>query len=467
MKSILPKNEWKNFFEKVTAPLPKTIRIKSFSTFEKNKPTGWTLKPVVELNEAFFIKREDQKELALGKTLEHFSGEIYVQSLSSMLPVKVLNPFPGEKILDMCAAPGSKSTFLSEKMENSGVLICNELSSSRSKKLSANLTRMGSLNFVMTQSNGSTMQYFFGQEFDKILLDAPCSSEGFARRDSKFFEKMWQEKKIFTAAKLQKQLILSAFNMLVPGGTMVYSTCTSAPEENEFVIAHLLSNIPQAELLPIDLGAIPSRKGLTEFDGKSIPAEISKNVRRINPHLETENWSSESFFIALIRKSAPQKLTPPKKPFIKNPPKIPKKQQQAEVITRLAKKFGIDKSIFKPFILVEKDNEFFLTTRDAAGFCQKNLFRKLGLKILDKDRHITTAFALNFGTAATKNKIILTNHQKQKWMEGYDLIFDDSFPKKDFKNGDEMMILFDRFCLGYGKVMDTKLKNKLNRDLVF
>lgn len=468
IKQLIPESELKLFFEKVTQPLPKTIRINPHSNLIKEIPKTWKMKPVSEIPEAFFIERENQKELPLGKTMEHFSGQIYVQSLSSMLPVKILDPQKEEKILDMCAAPGSKTTFLSEKMKNTGLLVCNEPSSSRSKKLSANLQRMGTLNYVMTQSDGTKMAYFFGQEFDKILLDAPCSSEGFARRDASYFDRMWSEKKIFEAAKLQKRLITSAFQMLHPCGTMVYSTCTSAPEENEFIVKHLLDTFPEAELLNIDLGKIPAREGITQFNGEKIPIEIAQKVRRIYPHMENKNWSSESFFVSLIYKKAPQKIAPPKKPFMKNPPFVLKKQRNAEIVTRLAKKFGINKIIFKPFNFVEKDKEFFLTNRSCVAFCQKNLHRRFGQKILDKDGNITNEFALIFGKFATKNKLILNETQKKRWLEGYEMPLNTFETNENvFKKGDEILVQFDKFCLGYGKVVNGKLKNKLNRNLVF
>ena len=341
IKQLIPADQWDLFFQNVTKPMPRTIR--ASQDIINKTPKTWHLKSVSEIPEAFFIDREDQKTLPLGKTLEHFSGEIYVQSLSSMLPVKILDPQPGEKILDICAAPGSKSTFLAQKMENKGLLVCNEPSGSRSKKLSANLNRMGVLNSVMIQSDGTILHNFFGQEFDKILLDAPCSSEGFSRKDAQFFSKMWSETKIFEAAKLQKRLIESCFKMLVPGGTLLYSTCTSAPEENEFIVEHLLKEFPQAKLLPIDLGEIPAQKGISEFEGRPISPNVAENVRRIYPHLETENWSSESFFVCLIEKTEPLKMAPPQKPLIKNPPNIYKKNHTAEIITKLAKSFGIDK----------------------------------------------------------------------------------------------------------------------------
>jgi 16S rRNA (cytosine1407-C5)-methyltransferase len=468
MKKLIPVDELDLFFENVTKPIPRTVRISPENLAKiKADNAGWILSKVAEIPEAFFITRKDQQDNPLGRTLEHFSGEMYIQSLSSMLPVKILAPELDDKILDMCAAPGSKTTFLSQKMENTGLLVCNEPSGSRSKKLSANLNRLGVINSVMLQSDGVKMYHFLGQEFDKILLDAPCSSEGFSRKDASFFNKMWAEGKIFEAAKLQKKLILSAFSMLKPGGTLLYSTCTSAPEENELVVQHLLNKFPEAEVVSIDLGQIPARKGITKWENQEILAEISENVRRIYPHLETDQWSSESFFVSLIRKRYGISMRPPIKPdFVKNHPVILKKNQAAEIYTRLAKHFGIEKSILKQYTLLSRDDGIYFSTKNVGQFCQKNLFRKFGLKIIDKNDNITTEFALRMGKFATKNIYNLKDKvEYQKWMDGFDLNLDEN----ELKNFSEKIVLvkFNRFCVGFGKIINEKLKNKLDRDLIF
>ncbi len=498
IQSMLPQKELDIFFGKVTKPLPKTIRLSN--KFDQI-PEFWHLKPVAQIPNTYFITRDDQETVPLGKTLEHFTGKMYVASLSSLLPPLVLNPQPGDRVFDICAAPGSKTTFLAELMDNQGTLIANEPSSTRSKKLVSNLERMGVLNAVVLQSDGTKLSNFFEQQFDKILLDAPCSSEGFARKDSKFFDKMWSEKKIFEAAKLQKKLISAAFEILAPGGAMVYSTCTSAPEENEFVIQFLLEKYGEAvEILPINFrslckrelarrqerlrdfeheqkGDIPTRNGLTEFNDQKIHPKITKNVIRIWPHLETDGWSSESFFIAKIQKKTPlrslsqRELSRPQsglRDFRHKQTSISilPKNRTAEIVTYLHKKFGIEKSHLNPFSYYEKNGDIWMIAKDAAGFLTRNQFRRAGMKILDRDRNITSTFAIHFGVFATKNVIKLSIDQKDKWLEGLDLNFE---ARLDYPDGTEVLVRFDDFCLGHGKVMKEgkKLKNKLDRDLVF
>ncbi len=470
IKEILPEPEWDLFFKKVIEPLPRTTRVVND---ECQISTNWNLKETA-IDNAFFITPKDKNKIPIGKTLEHFTGQVYMQSLSSMLPVEILNPQPEEKILDLCAAPGSKTTFMAQKMGNSGCLVANEISGSRSKKLVANLNRMGITNTVVTQTDGIAISAFLGQEFDRILLDAPCSSEGFGRKDPKYFEKMWSEPKIFTTANLQKKLIESAFRMLKPEGLMIYSTCTSAPEENEFVVQHLLDTYGEAvELVAFEMPDIPSRKGISSFFGKTVDSEITQKSHRIYPHLQTEKWDSEAFYLILIRKKYGLTITPPKKAIVKDPPEIYKKNKQAEMVSRLCKRFGLEKKIFlqseagNKQVLVEKNNDIFLTSREAANFCQKNLFRRVGLKILDKDKNITTQFAIKYAKKATENVIVLTESEKDRWLAGYDLIFSpEQLKLLSFPDG-AVLVRYKNFCLGWGKMLNkaSKLKNKLDRDL--
>ncbi len=462
IKEILPEKEWEAFFSKATEPLPKTIRIKNGSS----PASDWQLSRVGGIPEAFFIERANRDELPLGKTLEHFSGQIYIASLSSLLAVKVLDPQPKEKIMDLAAAPGSKTTFIADLMQNTGCLICNEPSSSRSAKLASNLDRLGVQNAVILQNDGTILNNFIDQEFDRILLDAPCSSEGFGRKDSTFFSKMWAEKKIFEAAKLQKRLIISAFEMLRSEGIMVYSTCTSAPEENEAVVEHLLKTFPEAELLPIDLEDIPHTKGLNKFFDQRFSPEISKNVCHLWPHLQTDTWNSETFFLAKIRKKSPLSRVPPHKHLVKNSTKIYKKNQTATVLTYLAKTFGIDKQHFNKKIILERNGDVFLTTKESAQFSSKNPHRRCGLNILDNNKNITSQFALHYGSLATKNIFLLTEEEKNRWLSGYDI--EVNISNEEIKDGQEILVKYQNFCLGNGKVQNNgqKIKNKLDRNLV-
>lgn len=458
VREMLPKKEVEAFLERATEPLPKTVRLRP----ECDVPEDWILKPVAEMPEAFFIDRTDRTK-PLGKIREHFSGEMYIATLSSLLAAKMLAPEPEDKVLDMCAAPGSKTTFLSDQMKDKGTLVANELSASRSKKLAANIDRLGCTNTVITQIDGTYMDTFFDQEFDKILLDAPCSSEGAGRKQSEFFEKYWTERKIYEAAKVQKKLIVSAFKMLRPDGEMIYSTCTTAPEENEAVVQHLIDTFgANVEILPTDLGEVPHGKGLEKFFDQTFEKDIAKNSRRLWPHLHNEQWDSECFFMCKIAKRGGLSRPSAKKAKPAAGLNFMRKNQAAEVFARISKYYDIPKEIWKPYSLLDHGGELFITTRDVAIFATRNAHRRAGMHIADKHGNPTNTFAMKFGGFSNKNIIQLSKEDANKYLEGLDLQQKEPL---DMKDGTIVLVREGKRCLGWGKIMQKgcRLKNRLDR----
>ncbi len=228
------------------------------------------------------------------KTLEYELGYLYGQSLSSMIPPLVLGPRDGDRVLDMAAAPGSKSTQMAVMMNNKGVVVANDVSYMRIKSLASHVDRLGITNVVITNIDGRRYPRFMN--FNKILLDAPCSSHG-SRKGCRL---EFSEKRIKSLARLQKALILRAFDLLENGGTMVYSTCTNTEDENEKVIEHLLEKRENAIIEPVNL-PFPAKEvsegeiyrfGWTYEKGRSDIEMISENVRRFS--------LDEYFFIAKI-----------------------------------------------------------------------------------------------------------------------------------------------------------------------
>ena len=291
----------------------------------------------------------------LGRSLEHMLGYYYIQEIASMLPVLALNPKPNETILDLCASPGSKTTQIASRMQNTGTLIANEVSQGRINILSANLSRCGCTNVIITKKDGmmlckelggmnnnpktqsikksfsinnlsaKTSDFTSGTSklclsevasndevdfeanniaslralsFDKILVDAPCSGEG-TIRSTPATNKMWNPKTITRLSKIQKNLVAAALKILKPGGTLIYSTCTHAPEENEAILDYIKKEFdveiePVASSLPKELKC---REGITEWEDEKYNEEI-KNACRIYP----QDNNTEGFFIAKIKK---------------------------------------------------------------------------------------------------------------------------------------------------------------------
>ena len=188
----------------------------------------------------------DKKEYDLGKSIYHELGCFYIQEPSAMLPAYLLKANEGETVLDMCAAPGGKTIQTSFLMNNTGLIISNDLSRSRCSILVENIERLGIGNVVVTNNDLSLIKNKISMQFDKIVLDAPCSGSGMFRKEEKMLED-WSYNKVLKFAEIQKQLILIAFDLLKPGGTLCYSTCSYSKEEDEDVVQYLLDN-REAEL---------------------------------------------------------------------------------------------------------------------------------------------------------------------------------------------------------------------------
>jgi NOL1/NOP2/sun family putative RNA methylase len=234
----------------------------------------------------------------LGKRMEHFIGLIYVQEAASMAPPLVLDPQPGECVLDLAAAPGSKTTEMSAMMENTGIIIANDPSPTRVRGLLGNVDRAGCLNVAVCRMDGMGLGMAVAGTCDRVLVDAPCSSEGTIRKSPQALAH-WSVAAIQRFPSIQKRLILAGYLALRPGGQMVYSTCTVAPEENESVVAHLLARQPEAEVCEAELPGLAMRPGLHGWERVQFPEAVGR-CRRILP----QDNDTEPFFVALIRRPA-------------------------------------------------------------------------------------------------------------------------------------------------------------------
>jgi len=237
----------------------------------------------------------------MGRSLEHQLGYYYIQEIASMLPVLVLDPKPEERILDLCASPGSKTTQMGARMENTGLIIANEISFGRTKILSSNLGRCGVSNTIITKKEGIALCNRFNKEnfkFDKILVDAPCSGEGTIRGSRKTL-KMWNINTVKKLAGIQKRLLSSALEILKSGGEIVYSTCTHSPEENEEVLDSILNSEKFKGKIKIQKVSIPlkSRSGILKWKEKKYLEDVKMSCR-IYPH----DSNTEGFFISKLKK---------------------------------------------------------------------------------------------------------------------------------------------------------------------
>jgi 16S rRNA C967 or C1407 C5-methylase (RsmB/RsmF family) len=246
MKKQLPENEWEAFFACYGKTPYKGVRLnplkggvsalKAFLPF-LDEPIAWE-------ENGFYTHAEK-----LGSSPYHFAGAFYSQEPSAMSAAPLLEVQPGERVLDLCSAPGGKGTQLACEMQGEGVIVLNEPISSRAKILSQNVERMGIKNAVVTNEYPADLARKFQGYFDKILVDAPCSGEGMFRKNAEEALSEWSEENVELCAKRQAEILESATRMLKDGGRLVYSTCTFATAEDEGQVCDYLQKHPEMRLV--------------------------------------------------------------------------------------------------------------------------------------------------------------------------------------------------------------------------
>src|SRR3989344_3321164 len=277
-------------------PLPRTIRgntLKSNVEEVKERLKDWDLKPLKFYDKGFAIEHKKKERRDIGNLREHFLGLFYIQEAASMLPPLILNPDKNDVVLDMAAAPGSKTTQMAAMMENEGLIVANEVKPNRIMPLGINLQRCGVVNTILTLHYGERMK----GKFDKILLDAPCSGTGAIRKSLKTLQ-IYNTGMIKKLSYDQKKLIFNAFKLLKKDGTMVYSTCSLEPEGNENVVNSLLENFDDAYLEKIKIDGLKTSDVVLDFEGKAFNSEIKKCLR-----IWPQDNDTEGFFVAKIRKN--------------------------------------------------------------------------------------------------------------------------------------------------------------------
>ncbi len=288
--------DWSKFKQYSLSFLRRCIRVNTLKItipeLKKRIGKDWKLTPVPWCKEGFWIEHKEGRR-DIGNTLEHSMGYIYVQEAASMIPPLVLDPKPGDTVLDMCASPGSKASQIAQYMKNKGVLVANDFQGKRLSPLGINLQRCGITNNIITLGKG---EYIKDIKFDKILVDAPCSGTGTIRKSLKTL-RIWNPNMVKKIAGQQKRLIDNAFNLLKKGGIMVYSTCSLEPEENEGIIDWLLEKHPDAKLEEIKLN-IKRSPPILEFEGEQYNPEVKKTLR-----IWPQDNDTEGFFVAKIKKT--------------------------------------------------------------------------------------------------------------------------------------------------------------------
>lgn len=293
MKKLLG-SEYEEFLASYDRPRNFGLRVNvdkiSPKEFEKIAPFHLTKIPWTE--NGYYYEEQDMP----ARHPFYYAGMYYLQEPSAMTPASRLVSKPGDRVLDLCAAPGGKATELGAHLHGKGVLVANDISASRAKALLKNIEVFGIRNSFVVNEVPAKLAENFPEFFDKILVDAPCSGEGMFRKDPAV-AKVWDGNKPFECAKQQKEIITRAAQMLAPGGDMLYSTCTFSPEENEQVIQFLLDSRDDMEIREIQPyeGFAPGRP-----EAANGTPDLKKCVR-IWPH----KMAGEGHFLALLHKKAP------------------------------------------------------------------------------------------------------------------------------------------------------------------
>ncbi|PWC09661.1 16S rRNA (cytosine(1407)-C(5))-methyltransferase RsmF [Brenneria corticis] len=427
-----------------------TLKIDSAAFLKLVEPYQWRLEPIPWCRDGFWLLNADDDEtLRLGNTLEHLSGLFYIQEASSMLPVSALfhHDAAPQRVLDMAAAPGSKTTQIAAVMDNQGAIIANEYSASRVKVLHANISRCGVGNTALTHFDGRVFGAALPEYFDAILLDAPCSGEGVVRKDPMAMNH-WSPESIAGIAATQRELILSAFHALKPGGVLIYSTCTLNAQENQQVCHWLRQTFPDAcEFEPLtDL-----------FPGAALAATEEGFL-----HVFPQIYDSEGFFVARLRKTASVPPLPAPGYQVGKFPFSPLSAKDRATVTQAARQHGLEWQNDR-LQLWQRDNEIWLFPAALASALGKIRFSRIGVKLAErfaKGYRWQHEAVIALANADAGHAYALSDRLACEWFQGKD-----SYPEPA-PSSDELLLTYRNCPVGLAKRIGSRIKNSLPRDLV-
>lgn len=378
--TLFSQNEVNRFMELLGNPRKQSVRVNSLKANVDDIKSKLDLKYGIKTSlhpwipDALVI--EDDSENLIGKTFEHLLGYYYIQSISSMLPPIYLKPEEGSKVLDLCAAPGSKSTQLAAMMKNTGMLAVNEVQGDRLRTLSFNVERNNVFNAGIIQDKGEWLGRYYQNYFDKILVDVPCSGLGIIQKKEEV-NKWWSTQSITGLINLQLSLIIAAVKMLKPGGELIYSTCTLTTEENEEIINKVIEKYP-VELLPVSVpGGIP---GFTEIAGKKFSPELAKTAR-VLPWLS----NSEGFFLAKMVKTGETERIKSQEPKESRIVIKPFKKVK-DSLTSIIKNFGIDEDYLSSLLYPDHGKKLYFVSGDWDD-TRTGIYDRIGLKLGSYEKH--------------------------------------------------------------------------------
>ena len=448
MKAMLGE-EYKTFEKSYELPKYQSLRLNPLKT-EKERfltETPFSLQNVPWCENGFYYESTDTP----GKHPYHEAGVYYIQEPSAMAPVEYLEVKPGERVLDLCAAPGGKSTQIATAMKGEGMLICNEIHPARAKILSENIERLGIRNAVVLNETPAHLAEMFDSYFDKILVDAPCSGEGMFRKNEDACGE-WSLSNVEICGERQDEILDCAAAMLKPGGRLVYSTCTFAPNENEGSVYRFLKRHPE-----FDTVVAKSYEGMTvgRLDWYTNDAAWQEQIAR-TIRLWPHRLKGEGHYLAVLEKEG--SLSADYKGYCKNQPEK-----------------GISEKDCVEFFDFCKENLKQIPQGNKIKFGEQlylipeEMPALKGLKVLRPGLHLGTMKKNRFEPSHAL-ALALSDKEVQHHVK----LSSDSYDIKAYLNGQTLnhegdkgwyLILVDGYSIGWSKLAGSVLKNHYPKGL--
>jgi len=393
------------FAAMLATPLPiclwaNRLRITADELADRLRSEGFEFEPVAWNKDAFRLPANARP----GQSWLYKTGLCHIQEEAALLPVKLLDPRPGEHILDLCAAPGNKTAQIAIALNNRGTVIANDSQAGRLAPLHAAIARLGLVNITTTAMDGVSFPRDSGP-FDRVLADVPCSGEGTIRKGPRMHQPVADKFRDWLRGK-QRALLRQAIDLCRPGGRVVYSTCTFAPEENEAIIDAILSERSDIQLISATEDMAGTSPGITEWQGKSFSKALTKTLR-VWPHKS----GTGGFFAAILEKAGD--------PQIASAAPTPDLDPAARaVMDNFVDHFGFPQTIFDGLGTVRAGRRLKLISDDhrtpdlpeiqASGLTLTNDTAKVP--------KLSTEAAMAFGGFATRNVIDLTPVERTAYM---------------------------------------------------
>ncbi|RMH16692.1 MAG: RsmB/NOP family class I SAM-dependent RNA methyltransferase [Acidobacteria bacterium] len=383
-----------------------------------------------------------------GRSVLQLTGLLNIQEEIAMLPAVLLDPQPGERILDLCAAPGNKTAQIAFLMGDRGTVVANDRFADRAGLVRRTVERLGLTSVAVTCWDGTSMPPEIGC-FDRVMVDVPCSCEGTARKNPAILMRL-QMRPPGWPRYGQRALLDKALQLCRPGGRVVYATCTFAPEENEQVVAEVLDRLGDAvRLLPADHPGINAAPGLVRWGGQRFPADL-RHCRRLYPH----HNDTGGFFVAVLEKLAStHRSEPPAEPA----PLELEELAPEPYLAHLEEVYGLDRRLFAGHRLVRSSRERLALVRRHASFAARPAPVAAGCSLLHLGSavpRLTTAATCAWGRHATRNVVELDAEQVDRFFTRQPLELR-ADQLRDCRHGYHVITRHQGHALGLGHFQST------------